>query len=38
MIEKETWETPEIEPLTDSESRADLVDISARNGGNSQNP
>jgi hypothetical protein len=38
MVEKETWETPEIEPLTDSESRADLTDISARNGGSSLVP
>jgi len=26
------WETPEIEPLTDIDTRADQPDISARNG------
>ena len=31
MDEKQKWETPEFEPLTESESRADQVDI-PRNG------
>jgi hypothetical protein len=32
MDDKEIWDTPEIEPLTEPEARADQADISARNG------
>jgi len=32
MNDKAEWETPEIEPLTDIDTRADQADISARNG------
>jgi hypothetical protein len=32
MVDKKTWETPEIEPLTDTQSRAQRTDISTRNG------
>jgi hypothetical protein len=30
--DKAAWETPEIEPLTDIDTRADQADISVRNG------
>ena len=33
MDEKQTWETPEFEPLTETGSRADKVDIPVRNVG-----
>ena len=33
MDEKQTWETPEFEPLTESESRADRFDVPVRIGG-----
>jgi len=36
MNDKAIWETPEIEALTDSESRADHADIAMRNGQSSQ--
>lgn len=32
MNERIEWETPEIEAITDTESRADQADISVRNG------
>jgi hypothetical protein len=32
MNDKAEWETPEIEPLTDTDTRADQADISVRNG------
>jgi hypothetical protein len=32
MNDKAEWETPEIEPLTDIDTRADQADISVRNG------
>lgn len=33
MNDKAEWETPEIEPLTDIDTRADQADITVRNGG-----
>jgi hypothetical protein len=33
MNDKAIWETPEIEALTDSGSKADHADIAVRNGG-----
>jgi hypothetical protein len=32
MNDKAEWETPEIEPLTDIDTRADQADVAARNG------
>ena len=32
MDVKQTWETPEFEPITESDVRADQVDIPVRNG------
>jgi len=32
MNERTEWETPEIEAITDTESRADRADISVQNG------
>ena len=32
MNDKAEWETPEIEPLTDVDTRADQADVAARNG------
>jgi len=33
MSDRIEWETPEIEAITDTDSRADQADISVRNGG-----
>jgi len=32
MDDREDWHTPQMEPLTDSASRADWPDVSSRNG------
>jgi hypothetical protein len=32
MNDRPEWETPEIEPLTDIDTRADQADVSVRNG------
>ena len=32
MNDKAEWETPEIEPLTDIDTRADQADVAVRNG------